>query len=181
MNTIHAGTVTPPRGQRRLTRLRAVSIVIIAFSNSACGVELSFPRRQALDSFVGKDKAAVMTALGEPSKIFSRNGTKLIVYEYHSARWFPGEPHEVDINGQPIGPSVDYVECLTTFRLIDGKVQAWSLSGNDCRDPPYPALDAAMSGIRDKYAYQSIETIGDPDYDHYTARSVVNKGQFHDQ
>jgi hypothetical protein len=118
-------------------RLAGAAWVVTALAG--CATQLTFQRREALDSFIGQDRATLIRQLGTPAKAATQGDTEMLTYDVHTLKWVPGEPKVRDITTFPEGPWVDRAHCATTFRLAAGRVDAWSLEGNDCRDLSFPA------------------------------------------
>jgi hypothetical protein len=148
---------------------------------SGCATELTFRRREALDSFVGKDRNQVIARLGPPTHVSQQGGQELLVYDNHETKWMQGEPGTRDSNNTPIGPWVAKTHCATTFRLNDGRVDAWRLQGDDCRDPAYPPLSGDDSQALAQAASTGVNSVADYSHNGFTGRSMVNYGDFQSQ
>lgn len=157
------------------------TLVLAALCLSGCATELTFRRREALDSFIGKDRGTLEQRLGQPTKIASQAGIELLTYKDNELRWMPGEPGVRDGNGFPIGPWVDKSQCSTTFRLENGHVDAWRLDGSDCRDPGFPPMGGGDSQALADAAVHSVNSAADYPHNSFTGRSVVNYGEFQTQ
>lgn len=143
-----------------------------------CTAELTFRKREALDYFVGKDRAALLAQLGQPTTIGQRNGNEYIAYDVHFKHWYPGEPGVRNAEGIPISPWVAQDSCVTTFRLAGGVVNAWSVDGSGCRDAQFPPLGTNIASAMNQAATSGVDPLATYVHDSFTDRSVVVKGEF---
>jgi hypothetical protein len=157
------------------------TLVLAAFCLSGCATELTFRRREALDSLIGQDRSAIEQRLGQPTKITSQSGVELLTYDDHELKWMQGEPGTRNGDNFPIGPWVDKTQCSTTFRLTDGHVDAWRLDGNDCRNPNFPPLGSGDSHALAEAAVHGVNQVADYPHNSFTGRSIVNYGEFQTQ
>ncbi len=165
----------------RRFRCAMTTLVLAALCLSGCATELTFRRREALDSFIGQDRGALEQLLGQPTKTTSQGGIELLTYRDNELKWMPGEPGVRDGNGVPIGPWVDKTHCATTFRLENGRVDAWRLDGNDCRNPDFPPLGGGDRQALAAAADRGVSQVADYPHNSFTGRSVVNYGEFQTQ
>jgi hypothetical protein len=146
---------------------------------SGCATELTFRRREALDHFVGKDRAFVENRLGTPTSVTQQGGSLLLNYAHDEEKWYPGQPHSRSTDGGAMVPWVADSQCTTTFRLDAGRVDAWKLEGNDCRAQTFPLAASNISGALEATEHEGVDAAANFPHDTYTARSAVNYGQFY--
>jgi len=103
------------------------------------GCSPPFNRPAFLATFVGQPEDEVVRRLGVPSRTFEANGHKFLAYAEHRTDistvgigfGFGG----FDSFGTGFGYSPSQVidrGCETTFEVVNGRVQTWSLRGNAC-------------------------------------------------
>jgi len=155
--------------------------VALAMLLSGCATELTFRRREALDSFVGRDRAQVITRLGQPTRISQQDGQELLTYDDHELKWMQGEPGTRNSDNIPIGPWVAKTTCSTTFRLSGGHVDAWRLDGDDCRNPQFPPMGGDDTHALAQAAAVGVNGVADYTHNGFTGRSIVNYGEFQSQ
>jgi hypothetical protein len=161
--------------------LKAFRILAIASATvlvTGCATQLTFKRREALDYFVGRDRATVTQRLGQPTRVARRDGGELLTYDEHAIRWVPGEPDTRDTFGNPEGPSVDDDRCATTFRLTNGRVDAWRLEGNGCSHLEFPPAGPENEPVLQEANKRGVDSVATFAHDEYTGRSIVNYGEF---
>jgi hypothetical protein len=161
-----------------ITRISAAAMAVSMLLLSGCATELTFRRREALDSFIGKDRAQVVARLGPPSRVTQENGRELLVYDDHELQWMQGEPGTRNSDNIPIGPWVSNNRCSTTFRLNGAMVDAWRLDGNNCRNPAYPKLGGEETAALAQAAAAGVNGTADYTHNAFTGRSIVNYGEF---
>jgi hypothetical protein len=158
----------------------AIPIAILAASLlSGCATELTFRRRASLDFFVGKDRSEVVALLGEPTSISREDGKELLVYDRSVKKWVSGEPDARNELFVTLAPWVYDSRCETTFRLAGGRVEAWRLNGNDCRNQPFPPMGATIADALEQVEEHGVDQVATYQHSPYTARSVVDYGQFY--
>jgi hypothetical protein len=160
------------------SRYGLCGLAMITFMLSGCATELTFRRREALDYFIGKDQTALVLYLGKPTSVVRQGNSDLLTYDYHDMKWLAGEPGTRNSDDTPAGPAVEDAHCATTFRLVNGRVDAWRLTGNDCRNPPYPALAGADYQALAAAAQVGVDQEASFPHSPYTGRSSVNYGEF---
>ncbi len=164
-------------------RLAPAIALLTAITVSGCaasgGTLLTFPRREALDSFVGKDRSTVIAELGPPNRTYELDGRELLAYDHHELKWMPGEPGAKNAAGYPEGPWVDDSNCSTEFRLSGGLVDAWRLSGNDCRNLPFPPVGRNINHILEQVKEHGVNQVATFPHDPFTAESFVGYGAFY--
>ena len=166
------------QGQQRGRLCAAILVGGCTVLISGCATELTFRRREALDAFIGKDRATVVAQLGNPTQDGVQAGRELLIYDDNGLRWNPGEPGTRTGDNIPIGPWVEKTHCSTTFRLSDGHVDAWRLQGNDCRDPSYPNLGGAAEQAMARAADVGVNQVANYQHNAFTGRSIVDQGTF---
>ncbi len=157
-------------------RLAAAAWVLVELCG--CATQLTSQRREALDSFVGQNRATLVQHLGTPSNVAQQGETEMLTYDVRTLKWVPGEPKARDITTFPEGPWVDKVHFATTFRLVAGRVDAWSLNGNDCHDLSFPwrALngDASLQAA----SVHGVDRVATFQHNAFSADSEVGYGVF---
>jgi len=156
-------SVTADRSRLKLHFRMAVSVLAV-FVISGCATQITFRRREALDNFVGLDRATVIDKLGAPTRVIAQNNIEFLAYDEHTER-----------------PWVKDSNCSTVFRIAGGKIDAWSVDGNDCRDLSFPATGVDTAELLAKVKLVGVERIADYPHNPYTGRSPVNDGQFYSQ
>jgi hypothetical protein len=160
-------------------RLNGVlAAIVAALCVSGCATELTFRRREALDSFVGRDKAALVAQLGEPTRTYEQSGKQFLTYDVHYPKWISGQPGTRNAEGFTLAPWVDNVSCETTFRLAGGRVDAWKLNGNDCRSIDFPPQGTNIASALNQVSENGVDRTANFPHDSYTDRSMVNYGEF---
>jgi hypothetical protein len=145
-----------------------------------CATDLTWRRREGLDYFVGKQSEALTAALGPPTKSWTTGGVVYLAYRYQGDEWLPGEPAERNpYTNQPEGPGVISTNCTTTFRVTVGKISAWSLNGNACREPPYPPVQPYSMHMERIAAGRGVRSATSFPDDESTGHSVVRYGTFY--
>jgi hypothetical protein len=120
----------------RIVRCIAVLAVMPLF----CGCANTLKERQAfLATFIGRSEADVVRAFSVPDRTIETGGRKFLAYDQNSVQVIPGS-YLPGCGGYWSGcwgwgggfpPEVIQRSCETTFEIGDGKVQAFSLRGND--------------------------------------------------
>jgi hypothetical protein len=151
---------------------------LIVLVLAGCSTELTFRRREALDSFVGTDRSHVIERLGTPSQDVAQGSTELLTYDVHVLKWIPGEPGVRDYLGNPEGPWVQNARCSTTFRLASGVVNAWRLDGNDCRQTNFPPLGPNIADALNAANQHGVDNVARFQHNAFTGRSQVSYGVF---
>jgi hypothetical protein len=139
---------------------------------------MTFTRRLALDSFVGADRAAVIQRLGSATSDSLSGHSELLTYDNQVYKFMPGEPATHDILGDREGPWVSDSHCSTTFRLTDGKVDAWRLQGNDCSETDSASLGGDVQPALKQASEHGIDSVAPFPHDEFTGISVVRYGKF---
>ena len=118
-------------------------IWVAMLSVAACSNQ---PNRTAvLNGLIGQDETAVVRTLGVPSRTYDTPGHRFLAYAQRSVDYIPGGPF---FGGYGFGPGFGYGfgglgvggfppevidrQCETTFDLVNGRAQSWSLRGNAC-------------------------------------------------
>jgi hypothetical protein len=157
---------------------RTAVSTLLALVLSGCATEMTFRHREALDSFVGKDRSFLIERLGTPTNETQQGALDLLTYDYHQFEWNPGEPGALDVSGEPEGPLAFDARCATTFRITAGRVDAWRLKGNQCRDGNFPPVDANVQQALREATERGVDSVAKFPHDSFTGRSVVNYGEF---
>jgi len=173
-------SVTADRSRLKLHFRMAVSVLAV-FVISGCATQITFRRREALDNFVGLDRATVIDKLGAPTRVIAQNNIEFLAYDEHTERWIAGRPGTSSPDNRSYGPWVKDSNCSTVFRIAGGKIDAWSVDGNDCRDLSFPATGVDTAELLAKVKLVGVERIADYPHNPYTGRSPVNDGQFYSQ
>ena len=93
-------------------------------------------REVYLNTLVGQPETELVRRMGVPNRSFEVQGRKFLAYSEHQVVAYRGGPF-VGPWGGPYGPYgfagrvVDW-PCETTFELVGGRVQSWSLRGDGC-------------------------------------------------
>ena len=165
----------------RSTNCRLAPLTFSALLASACATQVDWPRRQALDSLVGRNDGAVIAALGPASRSFSDGTARFLAYDYRQTEFVPGQLGQQQPNSPDlwrVTPALISNYCSTTFKLLDDKVVGWSLDGNDCAVAPYPRLRALNQQVLAKLAPAGVAATTDFPADPNTGRSAVEYGVF---
>jgi hypothetical protein len=156
-------------------------LVFSALLLGGCATEIDWPRRQALDSLVGRNQYEIIDALGPPNRSFRDGQASFLAYDYRQTRFVPGQHGQQRPDSEDlwlVTPAIISLHCSTTFKLVDDAVVGWSLAGNDCALAPYPSLGAvekqALTKAQPIGVSASTDFLADPN----TGRSVVEDGAF---
>ncbi len=163
----------------RLVRPVIPIVVVAATLLSGCATELTFRRRESLDFYVGKDRSELIARLGQPSSVTSQDGKELLAYDRHELKWVQGEPDARNDLLTAQAPWVDDARCVTTFRVAAGRVEAWRLDGNDCRTQQFPPMGGSIASALEQVNERGVDQVATFQHSPYTARSVVDYGQFY--
>jgi hypothetical protein len=120
----------------------------------------------------------VIERLGPPAQDRAQGSTELVTYDVSALKWVPGEPGVRDYLGNPEGPWVQNTRCSTTFRMADGVVNAWRLSGNDCRQTEFLPAGPSIANALKLANERGVDNVATFQHNPFTARSVVNYGDF---
>ena len=167
------------KSSTRSTTCRLAPLTLSALLASSCATQVDWPRRQALDSLVGRSDGAVVAALGPASRSFSGGRARFLAYDYHWTEFVPGERGQQQPNSEDLWlmtPALISEHCSTTFKLLDDKVVGLSLNGNDCAVASYPPLGALEQQVLAKLAPAGVTATTDFPADPNTGRSTVDYG-----
>jgi hypothetical protein len=163
-----------------ISRFAPLAVSGLLLSN--CATQVDWPRRQALDSLVGRGDSEVIVALGPPSRSSRYGTTRYLAYDYRHTEFMPGAPgpqDPADIEDLWLKtPALVSEHCSTTFKLLDDKVVGWSFDGNGCTAASYPSLGALEQQVLVKLAPAGVAATTDFPADPNTGRSTVNYGVF---
>jgi hypothetical protein len=143
--------------------------------------EVDWPRRQALDSIVGRSHSEVIDALGPASRSFRDGPVSFLAYDYRHMEFIAGEHGQQEPFGEELWlttPTIFGGHCATTFKFVDDKVIGWSLDGNDCAVAPYPALGRLELQVVAKLQPAGVAASTDVPADPNTGTSAVEYGAF---
>ena len=119
----------------------------------ACALGLgacAYPNPQhvaALNALVGKSEADLVRTLGVPNRTYDTGGHRFLAFSRSKLETIPGDPGFGPWGGGFWGgpywgggwggwggfpPEIVQRDCETTFDLLNGTVQTWTLRGNDC-------------------------------------------------
>jgi hypothetical protein len=161
---------------------RFASLTVSGLLLSGCATQVDWPRRQALDSLVGRSDSEVVVALGLPSRSFRDRTARYLAYDYRHTEFVPGQPgpqDPADIEDLWLNsPALVSGHCSTTFKLLDDKVVGWSLYGNSCAVAPYPSLGAVEQQVLAKLAPVGVAASTNFPADPNTGSSTVDYGVF---
>jgi hypothetical protein len=100
-------------------------------------------RAARLQPFIGQPVAVLVASLGVPSRTYEVDGIQFLAYTERRVDYLPGVPGYAPGFGWPYGPYGGYVYgglppqvveyiCETTFQVVQGRVQSFTLRGNAC-------------------------------------------------
>ena len=99
-------------------------------------------RATVLNGLVGQDETSLVRQLGVPTRTADTPGHRFLAYTERRADYIPGGPFfggfgyggygGFGYGGAFFPPEVIDRQCETTFDLVGGRVQSWSLRGNSC-------------------------------------------------
>lgn len=108
-------------------------------------VDVGAERRAQANALVGQTEADLVRTLGVPARTIETDGRRFLAYEDRRLDILPGFGGGFGgfgyggfnrFGGFGLGAGVpgEIVEsgCATTYELSGGRVQAWTLRGNDC-------------------------------------------------
>jgi hypothetical protein len=148
---------------------------------NGCATEIDWPRRQALDSLVGRSDRDVIDALGPASRSVRDGSASFLAYDYRHTEFVPGQRGQQLPSSEDLWlttPSLLAGHCSTTFKLLDDKVVGWSLTGNDCAVAPYPSLATLEQQVLAKLQPAGVAATTDFPADPNTGSSIVEYGAF---
>ncbi len=153
----------------------------LAVMLSGCsGLELSWAHREGLDYFVGKDEALLIADLGSPTRREIVPQGEDLSYTYRQNVFLPGDRYERDpITNRWSTPSVDDVDCTTSFRIEAGRVAAWRIEGHSCRGVGFPAVRRYAAQVLNTDPASSIAPITPFPHEPTTGDSTIDKGVFY--
>lgn len=96
-----------------------------------------------LNSWIGSSTDALINGWGIPDKTYSSGDKKYFEYDSTSSVYIPASPSSYKVTtvgntthmqqtGGSSGRTI-YLDCKTTFTIIDDKVVSWRHQGNDCK------------------------------------------------
>jgi hypothetical protein len=148
---------------------------------NGCATEIEWPRRQALDSLVGRSQGEVIDALGPASRSFHSGPANFLAYDYRHVEFIQGQSGPIPPYSEELWlttPALFAGHCSTTFKFVDDKVAGWSLDGNDCAVAPYPSLGKLEQQVLTQLQPAGVAATTDFPADPNTGTSVVNYGAF---
>jgi hypothetical protein len=148
---------------------------------NGCATEIDWPRRQALDSLVGRSHREVIDVLGPASRSVRDGPASFLAYDYRHTEFVPGQRGQQQPSSEDLWlrtPSLLTGHCSTTFKFLDDKVVGWSLTGNDCALAPYPSLGTLEQQVLTKLQPAGVAATTDFPADPNTGSSVVEYGAF---
>lgn len=130
---------------RMMSRVAKTLSIGAALALGACAVHPDPARVASLNALVGKPETDLVRAMGVPSRTYDAGGHRFLAYRQSRIETIPGDPGWGPW-GYPWGwgggwggwgwggfpPEIVQRDCETTFDLLNGVVQAWTLRGNAC-------------------------------------------------
>ena len=119
------------------------SSLLIILALSGCAARISPSQRLSMDRFIGRSSAYLVAELG-PAQAVHRSGNRTdLTFVSRQDVIVPAEPgfYYPGVN-VPSTAWLDSQQCNITFRVQNGAVAAWSVSGNHCSDMPLPQGEA---------------------------------------
>lgn len=115
--------------------MRCAALLPLVALLGACTNQLA--QRQAyLNQFVGQPEAALVQAMGVPSRSFETGGVTYLAYSEQRTSFLPGAPSYAPFYfggyGGAFPPQIVQLDCETTFQIVDGKITTYTLRGNAC-------------------------------------------------
>ncbi len=116
--------------------MRPLFAIPAVLALAAC-VDTLAQREAALAPTIGMTESQLVQALGVPSRAIDADGKRFLAYRDQQIQVVPGTMMWGGW-GYPWGygggfpPEVITRVCETTFTLVDGKVQGFTLRGNSC-------------------------------------------------
>ena len=115
--------------------MRRVVLLLLAGLLAGCVNQLA-ARQAYLNQFIGKPEAAVVQAMGVPTRSFETAGVTYLAYTEQHIDFVPGTPtfapYYMGWYGGGFPPQVVQWTCETTFAVADGKIASFTLRGNAC-------------------------------------------------
>jgi len=115
--------------------MRRIILLLVAGLLAGCVDQLA-KREAYLKQFIGQPEAAVVQAMGVPTRSIETGGVKYLAYTEHRVDIVPGTPSYgpwfSGWYGGGFPPQVVEWNCETTFAITDGKVANYTLRGNAC-------------------------------------------------
>lgn len=116
--------------------MRFIGVFLFALGLSGCAAGPSLQSRLAV--YIGAPEAELVSNLGVPDRQIEVKGVKYLAYQvrYQTQTapammpppyWGPGWAWS-----PPMPQNVQVWACEATFEVVDSKVRAFSLRGNDC-------------------------------------------------
>jgi len=131
-----------------MTRLSGFLALAAVLAAGGCAVHPDPQHVAMLNGLVGKPETDLIRAMGVPSRTYDSGGHRFLAYSRTKLESTPGDPGFGPGWGYPgwgygwggwggggwggFPPQIIQRDCETTFDLLRGTVQSWSLRGNDC-------------------------------------------------
>ncbi len=115
-------------------------ILLTALLLTAC-VDTGAQRRAYLTSLIGQPETTVIQQLGVPSRSFEAGGHRYLAYDERRVDVIPPPPlfgggfYGAGFGygyGYGFAPEIVERGCETTFDIVAGRVQTWTLHGSLC-------------------------------------------------
>lgn len=150
---------------------------------SACATQLTWQHRAGLDHFVGRTQDELVAALGPPDRRWAEDGVDYAAYVSRSDERLPGIQggHQRGTDA-PAASFVAQDACMTTFRIIGQRVDAWSLRGDACFIAEEPHVSQYAANYAGEWApghTSGFVTNRRVQEDPTPGRSVVRYGVFY--
>ncbi|MEO8523984.1 MAG: hypothetical protein ABI460_04650 [Caldimonas sp.] len=135
-----------------IMRKTTLAVLVAALWATGCATRQGF--ENAMAGYVGASEGNLMAGLGQPQKVYrAPDGSSILTYTRSETRQMGGTTTYQPVtstSNSSIGvasykptttttlhpvqePAYDVtLTCATAFRIVDGRVQSWQSSGNNC-------------------------------------------------
>jgi hypothetical protein len=124
----------------RRYRVLVPALAVAAAALAGCQYP-SAQKIRSLNALIGQPETDLIRQYGVPTRTYEVNGHKFLAYDQHHVDYIPGDPgfwgwgwgpYWPGWGGGGFPPEIVDRTCDTTFEVVAGRVQSWSLRGNDC-------------------------------------------------